>query len=179
MFKRLLPKPSRYDDDEVSPQSVAYAGSAGGLGDRQGGCGSRAPASGAGGTASVRRTCLKGMLRQVSKPCPKESGKGIPSGGWSGAGRRLGGMGNEERLVPKVHGRPCRDRASPGPPRSGPSPVLNPGLMALHTCWRPVDSCSRNARAWASGERSPSAPEAQPSTCPQHSQEHNVSVSKA
>ena len=146
-----------------------------------------AAASGVGGTASVQRTHPKEMLRQASKPCPKESGKGTPLGAGAGqtqAGRR-GCVGREQRLVPKVYGRPCQDRASPGPPRCGPcsSPEPRPGGQHTHRC--PADSCFQSARAWASGGRPPSTPEAgapglhSDPHVPQHSQEHTVSVSKA
>lgn len=121
-----------------------------------------APASGVGGTASVQRTHPKGMLRQASKPCPKESGKGIPLGAGAGRtqARRRGCVGHEQRLVPKVYGRPCQDRASPGSPRCGPCSRPEPGPGGQHTHGCAMDSCSRSARAWASGERSPSTPEA-------------------
>ena len=82
-------------------------------------CGCRAPASGVGGTASVQRTYPKGMLRQVSKPCPKESGKGIPPRGWSRAGRRLGGhtvWGTRRGWYPRFTAVPDKTEPHWGPP---------------------------------------------------------------
>ena len=94
MFKHLLQKPPRFDEDEVFPQRVAYApGCAGGVGGGEDECGSRGSSLWGRGNCVSPEDASEGDAETGEQTLPQGERQGDSPGGWRGAD-----AGRKERL---------------------------------------------------------------------------------